>query len=68
LKNIVQARQIAIWFCRNMTKSSYPDIGLQFGGKDHSTIIHSYKKIDKMLPNEPKLSNILDEIKRVLLK
>ncbi len=68
LKNIVQARQIAIWFCRDMTKSSYPDIGLQFGGKDHSTIIHSYKKIDKALPNEPKLSRILEEIKRILLK
>jgi chromosomal replication initiator protein len=68
LKNIVQARQIAIWFCRDMTKSSYPDIGLQFGGKDHSTIIHSYKKIDKALPNEPKLSKILGEIKRILLK
>ncbi len=68
LKNIVQARQIAIWFCRDMTKSSYPDIGLQFGGKDHSTIIHSYKKIDKALAIEPKLARILEEIKRVLLK
>lgn len=68
LKNIVQARQIAIWFCRDMTKSSYPDIGLKFGGKDHSTVIHSYKKIDKALAIEPKLSRIIDEIRRVLLK
>ncbi|MBW4053949.1 MAG: chromosomal replication initiator protein DnaA [Proteobacteria bacterium] len=68
LKNIVHARQIAIWFCRDMTKASYPDIGLKFGGKDHSTIIHSYKKIDKTLENDPKLSRIMDEIKRLLLK
>ena len=68
LKNIVHARQIAIWFCRDLTKSSYPDIGLKFGGKDHSTIIHSYKKIDKAIANEPKLSKILDEIRRKLLK
>ena len=68
LKNIVQARQIAIWFCRDMTKSSYPDIGLKFGGKDHSTIIHSYKKIDKALINEPKLSKIIDEIRLLLIK
>jgi chromosomal replication initiator protein len=68
LRNIVQARQIAIWFCRDMTKSSYPDIGLKFGGKDHSTVIHSYKKIDKALLNEPKLSKIIDEIRRLLLK
>lgn len=68
LKNIVQARQVAIWFCRDMTKSSYPDIGLKFGGKDHSTVIHSYKKIDKALTNEPKLSRIIEEIRRILLK
>jgi len=68
LKNIVQARQIAIWFCRDLTKSSYPDIGLKFGGKDHSTVIHSYKKIDKALATEPKLSRIMDEIRRTLLK
>lgn len=68
LKNIVHARQIAIWFCREMTKSSYPDIGLKFGGKDHSTIIHSYKKIDKALAIEPKLSKTIDEIRRILLK
>ena len=68
LKNIVHARQIAIWFCRDLTKSSYPDIGLKFGGKDHSTIIHSYKKIDQAIANEPKISKILDEIRRILLK
>jgi chromosomal replication initiator protein len=68
LKNIVLARQIAIWFCRDMTKSSYPDIGQKFGGKDHSTIIHSYKKIDKTISEDPKLSNIIVEIRRILLK
>jgi chromosomal replication initiator protein len=68
LKNIVQARQIAIWFCRDMTKSSYPDIGQKFGGKDHSTIIHSFKKIDKAITEEPRLSKIIDEIRRILLK
>lgn len=68
LKNIVLARQIAIWLCRDMTKSSYPDIGLKFGGKDHSTIIHSFKKIDKALLEDTKLSNMIDEIKHILLK
>jgi chromosomal replication initiator protein len=68
LKNIVQGRQIAIWFCRDLTKSSYPDIGLKFGGKDHSTVIHSFKKIEKALPTDPKLSKIMEEIRRILLK
>jgi len=68
LKNLVNARQIAIWLCRDMTKSSYPDIGLKFGGKDHSTIIHSFKKIDKTLVIDSKLSKIIDEIRHILLK
>jgi len=68
LKNIVMARQIAIWLCRDMTKSSYPDIGLKFGGKDHSTIIHSFKKIDKAMVEDVKLAKIIDEIKHILLK
>ncbi|MDD2736585.1 MAG: chromosomal replication initiator protein DnaA [Desulfuromonadaceae bacterium] len=68
VKNIVYARQIAIWFCREMTKSSYPDIGSKFGGKDHSTVIHSYKKIDKSIADEPKVSKIIEEIRRILLK
>lgn len=68
LKNIVMARQVAIWLCRDMTKSSYPDIGLKFGGKDHSTIIHSFKKIDKAIADDVKVSKIIDEIKHILLK
>jgi len=68
LKNIVHARQLAIWLCRDMTKASYPDIGLKFGGKDHSTIIHSFKKVDKSLPGDPKTAKILEEIRRLILK
>lgn len=68
LKNLVQARQIAIWICRDMTKASYPDIGMRFGGKDHSTVIYATKKIEKALKDDSKLSRIIDEIKHVLLK
>lgn len=68
LKNFVQGRQIAIWLCRDMTKASYPDIGARFGGKDHSTVIYSAKKIDKELKNDHKLAKIVDEIKHNLLK
>jgi len=67
-KNLVNARQIAIWLCRDMTKASYPDIGLKFGGKDHSTIIHSFKKIDKAAATDTKLSDVIDKIRHILLK
>jgi len=68
LKNFVQARQIAIWLCRDMTKSSYPDIGTKFGGKDHSTVIYAAKKIDLALKEDSKLCKIIEEIKLILLK
>lgn len=68
LKNLVLARHVAIWLCRDMTKASYPDIGTRFGGKDHSTVIYSTKKIDKELKSDPKLAKIVDEIKQSLLK
>lgn len=45
LKTFVQARQVAVWLCRDLTSASYPDIGNKFGGKDHSTVIHSAKKL-----------------------
>jgi chromosomal replication initiator protein len=68
LKVFVQARQIAIWLCRDMTKASYPDIGMRFGGKDHSTVIYAAKKIDAALKDDTKLSKSIDEIKNILLK
>lgn len=67
-KNLVNARQIAIWLCRDMTKASYPDIGLKFGGKDHSTIIHSFKKIDKAAATDTKISDLINKIRHILLK
>jgi chromosomal replication initiator protein len=68
LKNFVQARQIAIWLCRDMTKASYPDIGSRFGGKDHSTVIYAAKKIDAALKDDYKLAKIIEELKNILLK
>lgn len=68
LKNLVQARQIAIWICRDMTKSSYPDIGMKFGGKDHSTVIYAAKKIDNAMKDDIKISRMIDDIKNILLK
>ncbi|PLX97696.1 MAG: chromosomal replication initiator protein DnaA [Desulfuromonas sp.] len=54
-KALVMARQIAMYLTRQLTPLSYPDIGEQFGGKDHSTIIHAIKKIDKQLENDMQL-------------
>ena len=68
LKAFVQARQIAVWLCRDMTTASYPDIGARFGGKDHSTVIHAAKKIDKMLADDTNLLKIIEELKELIQK
>jgi len=42
-------RQIAMYLCRKLTDHSFPDIGAQFGGKDHTTVLHAFSKINKEL-------------------
>jgi len=67
LKALVVPRQIAIYICRELTKCSYPEIGEKFGGKDHSTIIHSFKKIERLIPQNMELKNTVETLKRNLL-
>ncbi len=67
LKALVVPRQIAIYLCRELTKSSYPEIGEKFGGKDHSTIIHSVKKIDSQMAQNLELKGTVENLKRSLL-
>jgi chromosomal replication initiator protein len=67
IKTLVVPRQIAIFICRELTKASYPEIGEKFGGKDHSTIIHSVKKIEKQLAEDAELRVAVEEIRKKLL-
>lgn len=59
-KNIADARAIAMYLSRIMTDESLERIGLEFGGRDHTTVIHSFEKINKEINNNPKLA---EEIK-----
>jgi len=68
LKTFVQARQVAIWLCRDLTSASYPDIGSKFGGKDHSTVIHATKKIDRQMGEDPQLAAMIETIRCTLLQ
>jgi len=49
---VAQARQIAMYLCRELTEESYSHIGTRFGGRDHSTVIHAYRKIDEKLESD----------------
>jgi len=66
IKTLVVPRQIAIYICRELTKASYPEIGEKFGGKDHSTIIHSVKKIEKQLAGDDEFKATVEDIRKKL--
>ncbi len=48
-RNLVHARQIAMYVCRELTDLSYPQIGREFGGRDHTTVIHAYDKVAALM-------------------
>ncbi|MDP2947139.1 MAG: helix-turn-helix domain-containing protein, partial [Nanoarchaeota archaeon] len=54
-KEIVKPRQIAMFLLRQELKNSFPFIGRKFSGKDHTTAIHSFKKIQRELQKDKKL-------------
>jgi chromosomal replication initiator protein len=65
-KEISQARHLAIYLAREMTNSSFPTIGKQFGNRDHSTIMHSYMKVKKMIQETPLFHAEISEIQESL--
>ena len=60
-KNIVLPRQIAMYLCRKMTDASLPKIGLSFGGRDHTTVIHAYEKIEKMRKEDRSFNSLMEK-------
>lgn len=65
-KNINYPRQIAIYLCRVMTDESFPKLGTYFGGRDHSTIINAYQKIENDLKTNDQLEIVINELKNNL--
>ncbi len=64
--DIAYPRQIAMYLSRMMTEESFPRIGLEFGGRDHSTVIHACDKISDDLKKNIQLKDIIDKIKTKL--
>ena len=66
-KSVAMPRQIAMYLCKALTHASLPEIGRSFGGKHHSTVIHSIKKIEQMRKNsaefDHQVKNLLDQFK-----
>lgn len=62
-KEIVLARQLAMYLSKELTKSSLKTIGLHFGGRDHSTVIHACNSIENAKVSDESLANIIDTLK-----
>lgn len=63
-QHIVQARQVAMFLCRELIGSSFPALGRMFGGKDHSTAMYAVKKIKKLQYDNKDMHALLAELKR----
>ncbi|HEX9917187.1 MAG TPA: chromosomal replication initiator protein DnaA [candidate division Zixibacteria bacterium] len=61
-QEVVTARQVAMYLARNLTNSSLKTIGLKFGGRDHSTVIHSCTQITENLKTNPEFKRKIDEL------
>jgi len=61
-KEVVLARQVAMFLSKKLTKSSLKTIGLHFGGRDHSTVIHAYNSVEKLL-SDVKTKGIVDSLR-----
>ena len=67
--NISFPRQIAMYLCRTMTNESFPKIGDAFGKRDHTTVMHGYKKIEQDIKQNPESNTklIVDSVKKIIL-
>lgn len=66
-RTIAWPRQVAMYLCRKHTSTSYPEIGNQFGGRDHSSVIHSANVVSMKIASDPETKRLVEEIERELL-
>ena len=61
-RDIVNARQIAMYLIRRMTRHSLDDIGKEFDGRDHTTVLHSLRKTEKQMQTDPAFAELVKSI------
>lgn len=66
-RDIAYPRQIAMYLCRDLTDMSLPKVGDDFGGRDHTTVIHACTKIEEDIRNNSEVRRTIEELKRNLL-
>lgn len=63
-RSVARPRQIAMYFCKKLTRRSFPDIGGRFGGRDHTTVMHAVRRIDSLAAADPVFAAELQQIGR----
>ncbi len=66
-KGIARPRMIAMYLCRELTGASFPEIGLRFGGKDHSTVINACKRMSSIQQEDPELRATIGQLRALLV-
>ncbi len=64
--NVVRPRQVTMYLAKTMTQRSLPDIGRRMGNRDHTTVLHGVRKIERLLQTDEKLTAEITEIKRMV--
>jgi len=67
-RQISHPRQVAMYICKHLTKHSYPEIGRAFGGKHHTTVMHSVEKIETLVTTDETLQRLISELSESLQK
>jgi chromosomal replication initiator protein len=61
-KSVAMPRQVAMYLCKTLTPSSLPEIGRAFGGKHHSTVIHSIRKVEEMRKRDGDFNSLVNNL------
>jgi chromosomal replication initiator protein len=61
-KSVAKPRQVAMYLCKNLTHASLPEIGRSFGGKHHSTVIHSIKKVEELRKKDSEFNSLITNL------
>jgi chromosomal replication initiator protein len=64
IRSLALPRQVAMYLCRKHVKSSYPEIGHKFGGKDHSTVVHAFSKIQRDITTDSTLREHVETLEQ----
>jgi chromosomal replication initiator protein len=65
-RTLVEARSVVIYLARHLLGTSFEQLGQALGGRDHSTIMHSFRRIEEALPRDRRLKACVDELQRLL--